>query len=461
MGTCQSWAGTCPQDLRNDTSMICIVVKTGYVMKKNAVATDVTYLLVRVHQTPPNDPSMTGIHFMECQMLSLNAVRTQWVHVNLGLVRVQQDLRNDTSMICIIVKTGYVMKKNAVATDVTYLLVRVHQTPPNDPSMTGIHFMECQMLSLNAVRTQWVHVNLGLVRVQQDLRNDTSMICIIVKTGYVMKKNAVATDVTRLLVRVHQWVHVNLGPPNDTRCMTGIHFMECQMLRLNAVRTQWVHVNLGLVRVQQDLRNDTSMICIIVKTGYVMKKNVVATDVTRLLVRVPPNDPSMTGIHFMECQMLRSECCQNTMGTCQSWAGTCPAGSEKRHEHDMHQCTNGVCNEEECCGYRCNTFTGTCPPNFSKRPEHDGHTFYGMSNAESECCQNTMGTCQSWAGTCPAGSEKRHEHDMHHCTNGVCNEEECCGYRCITNTSKRHDGHTFMECQMLLNVRTQWVHVGM
>ena len=55
-----------------------------------------------------------------------------------------------------------------------------------------------------------------------------------------------------------------------------------------------------------------------------------------------------------------TECCRNTEGKCQSWAGTCPAGSEKRHEHDMHQCTNGVCNEEECCGYRCNTFTGTC-----------------------------------------------------------------------------------------------------
>ena len=153
------------------------------------------------------------------------------------------------------------------------------------------------------------------------------MICIIVKTGYVMKKNAVATDVTYLLVRVHQ------TPPNDPS-MTGIHFMECQMLSLNAVRTQWVHVNLGLVRVQQDLRNDTSMICISVKTGYVMKKNAVATDVTYLLVRVHQTTRACA---FYGMSNAESECCQNTMGTCQSWAGTCPAGSEKRHEHDSHR----------------------------------------------------------------------------------------------------------------------------
>ena len=33
------------------------------------------------------------------------------------------------------------------------------------------------------------------------------MICISVQTGYVMKKNVVATDVTRLLVRVHKLNH--------------------------------------------------------------------------------------------------------------------------------------------------------------------------------------------------------------------------------------------------------------
>ena len=119
----------------------------------------------------------------------------------------------------------------------------------------------------------------------------------------------------------------------------------------------------------------------------------------------------------------------------------------------MHMCANGVCNEEECCGYRCNSFTGTCPPNHSRRSEHDGHTFtgtcdpgteerrdaedghrfYGYHNMHNECCVKTCG--KNFKGVCPMGTIQRSQDDFHDCTKTMgekCGVDECCGKNCHT-----------------------------
>ena len=78
-------------------------------------------------------------------MLKMNVVKTQWAHVNRGVVNVHQDLRNDMRAICICVQMDAVMRKNVVAIGViylTHLLVHAHQTIRDDLSMTGIRFTE-------------------------------------------------------------------------------------------------------------------------------------------------------------------------------------------------------------------------------------------------------------------------------------------------------------------------------
>ena len=123
---------------------------------------------------------------------------------------------------------------------------------------------------------------------------------------------------------------------------------------------------------------------------------------------------------------------------------------------DLHQCDDGNCNENECCGQTCSQFDNiTCRADQRKRGEHDGHMFYGgQQRAQDECCMDTHGTCMSWDGSCPAGSVRRHPNDMHHCEHGNCNENECCGrqcnavqvpFACPEGTERRgeHDGHQF------------------
>ena len=58
------------------------------------------------------------------------------------------------------------------------------------------------MLKMNVVKTQWAHVNRGVVNVHQDLRNDTRAICICVQMEYVMRKNVVAIHARLFMVLV-------------------------------------------------------------------------------------------------------------------------------------------------------------------------------------------------------------------------------------------------------------------
>jgi len=159
---------------------------------------------------------------------------------------------------------------------------------------------------------------------------------------------------------------------------------------------------------------------------------------------------------YGDISKAQEECCMDTHGTCNAWNGVCPAGTQRRHSMDLHQCDDGNCNENECCGQTCSQFDNiTCRADQRKRGEHDGHMFYGgQQRAQDECCMDTHGTCMSWDGSCPAGSVRRHPNDMHHCEHGNCNENECCGrqcnavqvpFACPEGTTRRgeHDGHQF------------------
>ena len=83
---------------------------------------------------------------------------------------------------------------------------------------------------------------------------------------------------------------------------------------------------------------------------------------------------------------------------CKDWNGNCPVDAQRRSNDDMHHCSDGSCDESDCCGTSCENFHD-CPADTKKR--NYGHMVWGSADVKSECCVRTC--FDNFHGTCPHG----------------------------------------------------------
>ena len=104
---------------------------------------------------------------------------------------------------------------------------------------------------------------------------------------------------------------------------------------------------------------------------------------------------------------------------------------------DGSMCSNGVCDQADCCQVQCwasgwrnhGDASGSyeCPAGKNARPQSDGHMFSGAAAAAaSECCGETCAAIDS--ASCPTGQQHRGSEKF--CHGGACSTGQCCFVGC-------------------------------
>ena len=95
------------------------------------------------------------------------------------------------------------------------------------------------------------------------------------------------------------------------------------------------------------------------------------------------------------------------------FTGTCPDGFTQRDAEDMHECSDGVCDESDCCQNGCHAFPWDgCPEGQQRKSDTDQSGCSSLPDADGDgigddctadtCCYTP---CGSWDGTCDVGEK--------------------------------------------------------